>query len=103
VKKTRARVGAHKVLTRQLISQNTRTVATGSVVYGIDTAKNNGNFNLVLKDRGPRYCATTTLVSVNLLNSIEKIIARDKTAFSKSNRDIFIYEDKNIMYNLPLS
>jgi len=87
----------------QTVSQNIKTVATGSVVYGIDTAKNNGNFNLVLKDRGSRYCATNTLVSVNLLASIEKIIARDKTAFNKSNRDIFIYEDKKIMYNLPLS
>jgi len=97
-------VSAHTGYIVRRATQNIKTEATGSVVYDIDTTKDGGEFTINVTDLAPhsRYCQPA-YPKINLKKSIEMIRERDSNAFSKTNRDIFIYENEKVMFNVPLT
>jgi hypothetical protein len=79
---------------------NYQSDSSGNIVYEINLAKNNGNFNIILDDQ--QQDTTTTTISINLLESIKKINDNDSNLFNKNHNDLFIYKDEKLMYNIPV-
>jgi hypothetical protein len=100
-------VDPHTKLIKYYGSETIIVKTTGSIAYDVDLSQNNGDFTIHFKDRGARYCASKkdTTGQINLLDSIQKIIARNPKAFSKDNRDLFLYnaESKTVAYNIPFT